>query len=101
MKVNDLNQQPTRADVTLDDLVAMVEKAARTIESLQSEVRRQAGRIAELEQSEASLRKDAAWTVWFRQKYNNSLFYEAVEKTYLQDHIEANTVPASTPTSTP
>lgn len=98
--MNDLNQQLKRAEVTLDDLVAMVEKAATTIESLQSEVQRQAFRITELEQSEAALKKDAAWTVWFRQKYHDSLFYEAVEKTYLQDHLAATAKAESTTTST-
>jgi FtsZ-binding cell division protein ZapB len=47
-----------RPAATLDDLVALVEKAAHTITQLQSEVAECNKRIEELEQSEAALMKD-------------------------------------------
>lgn len=48
-----------RPAATLDDLIALVEKAARTITQLQSEVAECHKRIDELEQSEAALTQEA------------------------------------------
>ena len=48
-----------RPAATLDDLVALVERAAQTITQLQSEIARCNERIEELEQSEAASAREA------------------------------------------
>jgi hypothetical protein len=84
--MKDLKQQPSHADIRLDELVTRVESAAQMIANLQADIRLQSARIRELEQVEAALRKDADWAGWFRRKYSNSTFYSAVEKEYFYDH---------------
>jgi FtsZ-binding cell division protein ZapB len=51
--MNDLKVQDNDRTVTVEDLVALVERAARTIERLQTEVAVQGERIKQLEHSEA------------------------------------------------
>jgi predicted RNase H-like nuclease (RuvC/YqgF family) len=79
-------KQAAGPEIALEDLVTMVERAARTIENLQAEVRQQRARITELEQIAAAMEKDAEWAGWFRRKYGNAIYYSVIEKAYLDDH---------------
>lgn len=58
MKESEVKQD--RPAATLDDLVALVEKAARTITQLRSDIALRDQRIGALEQAEAEASKDAA-----------------------------------------
>jgi len=99
----ELAQQDGNKDVTLDDLLRIVESAARTIERLQAvnatlmqqmrdaesaaqmasaDAESKARQIDELEQSEAALREDAAWCRWFKNKYGASTFFSHIEREY-------------------
>lgn len=102
-----MTQQDGNKDVTLDDLLRIVESAARTIERLQavnaslmqqmrdaesaaqqaaSDAEIQARQIAALEHSEAALREDAEWCRWFRDKYGASTFFSHIEREYQSAH---------------
>lgn len=107
-------KQPSDNDnpnITLDDLVGLVENAIRTIERLQSEnafLARQlneaetaadvamaeadckARQIEELAQSGNALKLEAQWYRWFCKKYSNSTFFTFIEKEYRHDHPEMN-----------
>ncbi|OWW18653.1 hypothetical protein [Noviherbaspirillum denitrificans] len=103
-----MTQKESNKDITLDDLLKIVETAACTIERLQAvnaslkqqmrdaetaaqqaaaDAESKARQIEELEQSEAVLREDAEWCRWFKNKYGNSTFFNHVEREYLQDHL--------------
>ena len=110
----EVTQKEGNKDITLDDLLKIVESAARTIERLQAvnaSLRQQmrdaesaaqqaaadaedkARQIEELEHSEAVLREDAEWCRWFKNKYGNSTFFTHVEREYQQDHHTHAAVP--------
>lgn len=112
-----MTQQEHSGDITLEDLLALVEKAVGTIERLQAandtlteRLRRQtavaqevteelvntATQIQALEQAAAALRKDAEWCRWFKGKYggaNFSTFYWHIEKEYRAEHPELSEPP--------
>ena len=96
-------QQEGNKDVTLDDLLRIVESAARTIERLQAvntslmqqirdaesaaqlatlDAETKARQLDELEKSEAALREDAEWCRWFKGKYGASTFFSHIEREY-------------------
>lgn len=98
-----MTQQDGNKDVTLDDLLRIVESAARTIERLQAvnatlmqqmrdaesaaqlataDAESKAQQIDELERSEAALREDAEWCRWFKNKYGASTFFSQIEREY-------------------
>jgi endonuclease/exonuclease/phosphatase family metal-dependent hydrolase len=83
-------QNAANREVSLDDLVALVEKAAATIIRLQEEVARQKQQIRELEQAQEAVRQDVDWSRWFRQKYQNTVYYPVIEKAYFEDHPSAS-----------
>lgn len=113
-----MNHQSRNTEVTLDDLLALVEKAAGAIDRLQAanvaltaELREQTAaaqaaanaleqasmRIEELERTAEALRRDAHWHRWFRGKYsgnNFSTFFAHIENEYQADHPE-DTAPRS------
>lgn len=99
-------QQEGNRNVTLDDLLKLVETAASTIERLQSEnaalshqmrecearvqsaiadTQEKTTRIEVLEQAEAALRQDAEWSRWFRNKYKTSTFLAHIERDFRID----------------
>lgn len=96
-------QEDGNKDVTLDDLLRLVESAARRIECLQAEnaalvqqvrdaesaaqqaradAQEKARQLEELEQAEAALRMDAEWSRWFKGRYGESTFYAHIEREY-------------------
>jgi chromosome segregation ATPase len=96
-------QDAVNKEITLDDLLRIVDTAARTIERLQAvnaslmqQIREcesaaqaaaddadsKARQIDELEKSEAMLREDAEWCRWFKNKYSASTFYSHIEREY-------------------
>lgn len=100
-------------DITLDNLVGLVEKAARIVDYLQKEnavlvddvkdhqaalqsatakAAMLAERIRELESDAEQWRRDAQWCRWFQQKYRDSTFFSHIEREYMFDHStqEAN-----------
>ena len=87
-----MTQQQGNKDVTLDDLLRIVESAARTIERLQAvntslmqqirDAETKARQLDELEKSEAALREDAEWCRWFKGKYGASTFFSHIEREY-------------------
>ena len=98
-----MTQEEGNKDITLDDLLRIVDTAAHTIERLQAvnaSLMRQmrecesaaqaaakdsedkARQIEELEKSEAALREDAQWCRWFKNKYGNSTFFSHIEREY-------------------
>lgn len=109
-----MNNQSRHTDVTLEDLLALVEKAVGAIERLQNanatltarlraqttateaataELEHTALQIEELEHAAAALRKDAQWCRWFRHKYggaNFSSFFWHIEREYLAEHPGEN-----------
>lgn len=109
-----MNNQSHNTDVTLEDLLALVEKAVGAIERLQNanatltehlraqttaaqaataELEHTALQIEELERAAAALRKDAQWCRWFRNKYggaNFSSFFWHIEREYLAEHPGEN-----------
>ena len=87
-------------EVSLDDLVALVEKAAATIIRLQEEVARQKRQIRELEQAQEAVRHDVDWSRWFRQKYQNTVYYPVIEKAYFEDHPSSSAAADSNPAGT-
>ena len=114
-----LAQQDGNKDVTLDDLLRIVESAAQTIERLQAvnatlvqqmrdaesaaelasaDAESKARQIDELEQSEAALREDAAWCRWFKNKYGTSTFFSHIEREY-QSTQRVDEVASSAPQS--
>lgn len=70
----------------LDDLVALADKAARTIEHLQREIQARDSRIAELEHARAELERDAYWSKWFRTQYRDTPLLTAVEAAFDKSH---------------
>jgi hypothetical protein len=101
-----MDQQVEHTEVTLDKLVALVEKAAQTIERLQganatlatrleqsnaqiaaaqARLQEQAERIHELQAAHAREASDAHWCRWFRGKYANSTFYVHIQTAYRED----------------
>jgi predicted RNase H-like nuclease (RuvC/YqgF family) len=88
--MKDPKQNAANRAVSLDDLVALVEKAASTISRLQEEVARQKRQIRELEQAQEAVRQDVDWSRWFRQKYQNTVYYPVIEKAYFEDHPSAS-----------
>jgi chemotaxis regulatin CheY-phosphate phosphatase CheZ len=106
-----LAKEAGNKDITLDDLLKIVESAASTIERLQAvnasliekirDVESAAERAAadaeaksrqmeELEKSEAALREDAEWCRWFRDKYGSSTFFSHIEREYQHAHHPEN-----------
>jgi hypothetical protein len=100
-------QEDGNKDITLDDLLRIVDTAAHTIERLQAvnaslmrqirdcefaaqaaveEADNKAQQIEELEKSEAALREDAKWCRWFKNKYGTSTFFSHIEREYQNDH---------------
>lgn len=100
-------QEEGNKNITLDDLLGLVESAARTIERLQAvnaslmqqmrdaetvaqrataDAENKARRIEELEQAEAALREDAKWCRWFKDRYGASTFFSHIEREYQQTH---------------
>lgn len=111
-----MKQPSEKPNITLDDLVGLVENAIRTIERLQSEnafLARQlneaeaatdtamaeadckARQIEKLAQAGNALKLEAQWYRWFCKKYSNSTFFTFIEKEYLHDHPETNQPVAS------
>lgn len=88
--MKDPKQNAANREVSLDDLVALVEKAAVTISRLQDEVARQKRQIRALEQAQEAVREDVDWSRWFRQKYQNTVYYPVIEKAYLEDRPSAS-----------
>ena len=103
----ELKLPPENTDITLDDLLELVETAVRTIKHLQAEnalltkkleeskdvahaaaieAENMAAHIKELEHARSALEGDAQWRTWFRNKYSNSTFLTYIEKAYLLDH---------------
>jgi hypothetical protein len=97
-------------NITLDDLLGLVETAIRSIERLQTEnalLARQlhesedtanraaaaangmAAQMKELERATSALKVDAEWRKWFNDRYGNSTFFTYIEKEYLQAHPRA------------
>lgn len=70
----------------LDELVALADKAARTIDHLQREIRARDDRIAELEKASAGLERDAYWTRWFKAQYRGTPLLSAVEAAFDKNH---------------
>lgn len=107
-----MNQKSRDTEVTIEDLLALVEKAVGAIERLQTanaaltaqlrvqkdlasvaatELERTAMQIGELEHAAATLRKDAHWCRWFRSRYGGadfSSFYGHIENEYRREHPE-------------
>lgn len=96
------------ADISLDKLVALVEKAARVVDYLQKEnamladdvkdyqtalqsaamkAAMQASRIQSLEIEAESLRQDAQWWRWFHDRYHNSTFFSHIEREFEADQV--------------
>lgn len=105
-----MSQQPKEKDVPIDQLLALMERAAGTIERLQlenaalnSKLRERADtvkaaekalqskeeRIRELEEAAGTLREDAEWCRWFRGKYGDSAFFSHIERDYQLAHPKA------------
>ena len=99
-------------DAALDDIVALAEKAALTIENLRaentallkemrecrgttvsrtSETERLNQRIQELEQAVIALQPDADRYRWMQHKYVDSLFLHHIEQEYRSDHPDSKT----------
>lgn len=107
-----MNQLPRYDNVTIEDLMALVEKAAGAIERLQAanqklaaqlrertnaaldaaaELEKTAMQIEELERAAALLREDAHWCRWFRNRYGGAdfaSFYTHIESEYRREHPE-------------
>ncbi|RZI44459.1 hypothetical protein EGT07_03305 [Herbaspirillum sp. HC18] len=120
-------QQEGNRNVTLDDLLKLVETAATTIERLQAEnaalshqlreceasaqgaiadAQEKAARIEALEQTEAALRLDAEWSRWFRNKYKTSTFLSHIERDFRIDYLgeqvpDVDGTPSSPPQGDP
>ncbi|HEY0844671.1 MAG TPA: hypothetical protein VGE12_04860 [Noviherbaspirillum sp.] len=105
-----MNQSPRDGDITIEDLLTLVEKAVGAIERLQTanatltaqlraqkaaaqtaatELAKTAMQIGELEHAAATLRKDAHWCRWFRSRYGGAdfaSFYGHIESEYRRAH---------------
>jgi hypothetical protein len=100
-----LAQEEGNKNITLDDLLGLVESAACTIERLQAmnaslmqqirdaetaaqhaaaDAENKAHQIEELEKAEAALREDAEWCRWFKGRYGASTFFSHIEREYQQ-----------------
>ena len=107
-------QDAVNKEITLDDLLRIVDTAARTIERLQAvnaslmqqirecesaaqaaadDADKKAHQIEELEKSEALLREDAEWCRWFKNKYSASTFFSHIEREY-QAELNGQELPA-------
>ena len=105
-------------DITLDNLVGLVEKAARIVDYLQKENAMLAddvkdhqaalqsatmkaallsARLQALESEAEQLRSDAQWSRWFHQKYRDSTFFHYIQREYLAAHPEAGTQGSADP----
>lgn len=94
-------------DITLDNLVGLVEKAARIVDYLQKEnavladdvkdhqaalqssaarITMMGTRIQALESEVQQLRRDAQWCRWFQEKYRDSTFFHYIQREYLAAH---------------
>jgi phage shock protein A len=72
----------------LDELVALADKAARTIHQLQHEIQVRDSRIRELEQTRAELERDAHWCRWFRNQYRHTPLLSAVDAAFDSAHAD-------------
>ncbi|GIZ53892.1 hypothetical protein [Noviherbaspirillum aridicola] len=80
----------------LDDLVALADKAARTIDQLQQEIRARDDRIQALEKARAELERDAYWCRWFKNQYRGTPLLSAVEAAFDKTHASfADSIGAS------
>ena len=107
-------EEGKKDNITLDDLLRVVESAARTIERLQaanasltrqihelesaaeraaSDAQSKARQLDELEKSEAALREDAEWCRWFKNRYGASTFFAHIEREYQQTPREDGYAP--------
>jgi len=114
-------QDAVNKEITLDDLLRIVDTAARTIERLQAvnaslmqqirecesavqaaadDADNKARQIEELEKSEAMLREDAEWCRWFKNKYSASTFYSHIEREY-QAELRGQDLPGEIDTGMP
>ena len=105
------------ADVTLENLVALIERASQAIDRLQYEnaqlhaqlqqreaqtaaataqLQASAMRVKELEAAHERLATDAHWCRWFRGKYADSTFYGHIETAYRADFPMPEAQPANT-----
>jgi hypothetical protein len=85
---NSLSRKQEANDAILEDLVALVEKAARTIERLQQELHLRDDRIADLEKARVNLEKDAYSYRWLQRHYGNSAFFAAMESAFRSAHAD-------------
>lgn len=106
-----MTKEEGNKDITLDDLLKVVESAARTIERLQAvnaslmqqvrdcesaaeqaaaDAETRSRQVEELEKSEAALREDAEWCRWFKNKYGSSTFFSHIEREYQHTHREGD-----------
>ena len=111
---DDMKQPFNGGKITLDDLLALVDKATQVIERLHSEnasllhqaheyqaasaaaaaeLATQKNRIHAMEQAEFALTKDAQWCRWFRNKYGDSTFFSHIEREF---QLSLRRTPAST-----
>lgn len=104
-------QEAAPKDVTLDDLLEVVESAALAIERLQAvnavlmgqmrdcvsaaqtaaaDARSRESQLEELARSGEALREDAEWCRWFRNKYGASTFFAHIEREYQNARMAAS-----------
>ncbi|TFW02981.1 hypothetical protein E4K72_13255 [Oxalobacteraceae bacterium OM1] len=109
------------ADVTLEKLVTLIEKASQAIDRLQYEnaqlhaqlqqreaqaaaataqMQASALRVRELEAAHERLAADAHWCRWFRGKYADSTFYGHIETAYRVDFPAPDAESANTAANT-
>ena len=109
-----MTQEEGNKNITLDDLLGLVESAARTIERLRAvnvtlkqqmrdaesaaqrvaaDAESKARQLEELKKTTAALREDAEWCRWFKDRYGASTFFSHIEREYQQTHGEAATAP--------
>lgn len=107
-------QEDGNKNITLDDLLGLVESAARTIERLQAmnaslmqqirdaetaaqraaaDAENKARQLEEMEKTEAALRADAEWCRWFKDRYGASTFFSHIEREYQQTHGAGDSAP--------
>ncbi|WP_420475551.1 hypothetical protein [Noviherbaspirillum sp. ST9] len=107
-------QEEGNKNITLDDLLELVESAARTIERLQavnasltqqvrdaetaaqravSDAEDKARQLEAMEKADAALREDAEWCRWFKERYGASTFFSHIEREYQQTHGTVDPVP--------
>lgn len=109
-----MGQDEGNKHITLDDLLELVESAARTIEDLRAvnaslvqqvreaetaaqraaaDAESKAQQLEEREKTDAALREDAEWCRWFKNRYGASTFYSHIEREYQQLHGAGDSVP--------